>query len=133
MGEEKEYLVRGALLSCDFGSHPRRLNLLKSHGIYIKDHPMIMDSDCIVDENITYFGVCSSPGCTKEGGQITLAGYCPKGSKQAAPPATGYKCQPKLLGGWQCVKGNAVTSDSYLICACGGLISPVSSGQEFED
>lgn len=66
MGEEKEYLVRGALLSCDFGSHPRRLNLLKSHGIYIKDHPMIMDSDCIVDENITYFGVCSSPcSCRK--------------------------------------------------------------------
>lgn len=106
MKEEKEYLVRGALLSCDMGAQPKRLNLLTSHGVYIKDHPMIMEDDCAVNVNIMPFGVCKNTGCP---------------------------CVPSLIGKWQCLKGNAVTTDSYLVCACGGLIQPESSGQEFGD
>lgn len=60
MGNEQVYLVRGAMLSCRMGSHPRRLNLPQSHGEYICDHPVIMDEDC-TKENISSFGVCSSP------------------------------------------------------------------------
>ncbi len=33
--DEKEYLVRGALLSCREGSHPRRLNLPEAHGVFV--------------------------------------------------------------------------------------------------
>lgn len=61
-------LVRGALLKCNCGTHPRRLNLPKSYGSYVDEqmeHPFVSEKDCIFceggsDGNITYFGVCKS-------------------------------------------------------------------------
>ena len=41
MAEENEYLVRGALLYCTNGTHPRRINLPICHGSYIKGHPLL--------------------------------------------------------------------------------------------
>ena len=52
MGNEQVYLVRGAMLSCRMGSHPRRLNLPQSHGEYICDHPVIMDEDCTIENMV---------------------------------------------------------------------------------
>ena len=132
-GGKKEYLVRGAMLVCSKGSHPRRLNLPKSHGVYIKEHPMIKQEDCIVDENITFFGVCDSE-TPPEGAQVVkYAGFVPEGATESVPDVQGMMCTPEIIGEWNCVHGKAVTTDSYLICSCGGIIEPVTSGQEFED
>ena len=63
-----KFLVRGALLKCSCGSHPRRLNLMKDHGVtvdlkdgYDKGHPFVHEMDCVPgpNGNIDYFGVCN--------------------------------------------------------------------------
>ena len=105
--EDKEYLVRGALLRCSKGSHPRRLNLPTSHGVYSKEHPIIRKDD-YKEENISHFGVC-----------------------QSSTPPEG--CIPNITGEWSTVNGQAVTMDSYLVCNCMGTIEPLTSGQEYED
>ena len=54
------YVVRGALLFCNHGSHRRRLNLPRCHGVYALKHPVMFKPDCVVDVNIPSFGVCDS-------------------------------------------------------------------------
>jgi len=115
MGDQ-EYLVRGACLECSCGSHPRKLNLPKCHGVYITGHPMIHQFDSVPIENIAPFGMCSI---------------------LQAP------CVPATLAGWvnvherTLIRDNdsrtpypSVTTDSFLICAVGGIIEPLNSGQE---
>jgi hypothetical protein len=64
----EEYLVRGAYLACTYGTHHRRLNLPRSHGVYIKDrdHCLMNAADCKPGEgqgyNIPPFGICRAPG-----------------------------------------------------------------------
>ncbi|WP_284345840.1 PAAR-like protein [[Clostridium] colinum] len=55
-----EYLVRGALLKCRCGSHERKLNILKDHGVYVEEKPLAHKLDKLEFENIMSFGVCSS-------------------------------------------------------------------------
>ncbi len=55
-----EFLVRGALLRCRFGSHQRKLNILKDHGVYVGDKPLAHKLDRVEFENVMSFGVCSS-------------------------------------------------------------------------
>lgn len=53
----------------------------------------------------------------------------------------GLKCIPDILEEWRGVKTKtniagdfpALTMESYLICNCGGIIQPVTSGQEYEE
>lgn len=40
------YLVRGALLHCRFGSHARKLNLLRDHGVYVQECPLVHEYNC---------------------------------------------------------------------------------------
>lgn len=40
------YLVRGALLHCRFGSHARKLNLLRDHGVYVQECPLVHECNC---------------------------------------------------------------------------------------
>ena len=75
--EMSEYLVRGALLACQYGSHPRRLNLLQCHGIYVGEKPLISETDCVVDENISYFGICSCETPPVNAETISLARCLP--------------------------------------------------------
>lgn len=138
---ENEYLVRGALLQCTMGSHPRRMNLPKCHGTYVLNHPMIRKDDCQVESHISYFGVCSSHTPPDGAEEILLVGFIPECDDREAADVQGLKCMPDILGEWRGVNeqtyisGNfqAVTTDSYLVCACGGLIQPITSGQEYED
>lgn len=131
-----EYLVRGALLACDCGTHARKLNLLQSHGIYINDKAQILESDCVVEENISYFGICHAETKPKGAENITLVKYGEAGKDGAT--VAGCKCRPEIIGKWRgCMEKNllqgdekTVTTDSFLICRCGGLIQPLSSGQE---
>ncbi len=131
-GDKKEYLVRGALLHCREGSHPRRLNLPKSHGSYIYEQPQITDEDC-TEKNISCFGICGSSTPPKGAETVRFAGYVPEGSNETAEDVQGKKCIPDIIGKWRNPHGHAPTMDSYLICACGGTIEPCTSGQEYED
>lgn len=61
----REYLVRGATLICTNGSHKRKINLPKCHGIYAGVHPLLHGLECLTESmcgkekcNITHFGVC---------------------------------------------------------------------------
>ncbi len=55
-GEEVQfpYLVRGAELYCNCGTHKRKLNLPICHGVYTNGQPMMHEEDCDVgdDKNI---------------------------------------------------------------------------------
>ncbi|MCL2611350.1 MAG: DUF4280 domain-containing protein [Defluviitaleaceae bacterium] len=116
---DKEYVVRGACLECSQGSHPRKLNLPKCHGVYITGHPMIHKYDSVPIENISPFGMCSI---------------------LQAP------CVPATLSGWvnthdrtlltdndTRIPHPVVTTDSFLVCTVGGIIEPKTSGQEPRD
>lgn len=63
-GEEVQfpYLVRGAELYCNCGTHIRKLNLPICHGVYTNGRPMMHEEDCEVgdDKNIPSFGICQS-------------------------------------------------------------------------
>ncbi|MCI8409044.1 MAG: DUF4280 domain-containing protein [Lachnospiraceae bacterium] len=63
---ENYYLTRGVRLKCSEGTHTRRLNIPKDHGMRIvaadqyDGHPYVTCQDCEVgdDKNICYFGIC---------------------------------------------------------------------------
>ena len=102
--KKPEYLVRGALLHCRCGSYARRLNLSKDHAIYMTEHPVIHELNCICGEgeNITPFGVCRStrPAETEI---ITCAKDVPRGPNgEPTGPAPsgvdiGRKCSPVIV------------------------------------
>ena len=77
-GAREEYLVRGAYLACSCGTHHRRLNLPRSHGVYIKDreHCLMNAADCKPGEgqgyNIPPFGICQAEGFPRSGKQPVL-------------------------------------------------------------
>lgn len=137
----EEYLVRGALIACSCGSHPRRLNLPQCHGVYALDHPVIHENDCVVGDNISYFGVCLGETPPSGAEEILLDAYVPEGQESTGEEVQGPRCTPEIIGGWNSVKestkvsgeARAATTSSYLVCRCGGILFPVTSGQEYED
>jgi len=129
---QKQYLVRGALLNCDKGTHPRRLNLPVSHGSYVAEKPMISQSDCGT-QNISYFGVCTGATPPKDAESVSLIAYGEENAQADVKKVNGPKCCPDIVGQWNAIHGGVVTTDSYLVCACGGLITPHTSGQEYND
>ena len=139
---EHDYLVRGAMLYCDKGSHPRRLNLPQGHGVYFKGKPAIRKDDCVTVDNVTCFGVCTSNSPPDGAAEVLLSGYVLAGeSPDTAADVCGIKCRPEIVGEWRAVNKRAnitgdfaaVTTDSYLVCACGGFINVATSGQEYND
>jgi hypothetical protein len=143
------YLTRGALLYCDCGTHPRRLNLPVDHGVKIElednyeaGHPFVTASDCKVGdyENISYFGICQAEASKGEE-TIHLIAYTPEGEEPSAEVQTGPICKPIITGKWENTKKStkindgttkeAVTSLSYLCCKKTGVIVPISSGLEY--
>lgn len=121
------YVVRGAKMKCDKGTHKRKINLPASHGTYSNESPMMNKNDNVVEENISYFGICKG-GCPSSG-DITLA-------KENGGTVTGKKCQVMILAEWANTKEDtivggapALTTDSILICAYGGIIKFVTDGQ----
>jgi len=152
--ESIEYLVRGAPICCLHGSHIRHLDMHKTHGVYLKEKPLIHSKDCR-EENILSFGICSSPECTltEEADYMRGAATDIKGNYLTAPDnqfMTGIKCKPTIVGVWRNIHNDtriadnavagvkepsrttcygAVTNQSYLLCKEGGFIMPLSSGQ----
>lgn len=143
-----QYLVRGALLRCNFGTHARRVNLPVCHGVYIDMHPVIHEGDFSAGEgrNIPHFGICKCPtpppteivDYTKDVPRLET------GEKSTQDPGgfeTGHRCQPEFDSGWQeSYSGtqiqdgspkNCLTTQSFLFCIYGGCISAQCSGQNY--
>ena len=148
--QEVNLLVRGALLRCSCCTHPRRLNLPLSYGVYVKDprHGKMHERNNIVGDpnNIAYYGVCQS-STPPDSPTVCLEPYVtPQGEKTSTGKIDGKMCTPVIVGKWIDPKDDedifdqddnttykAITSNSFLVCQFGGLIEPLTSGQEFED
>ena len=154
--EEYEYLVRGAKLVCSCGSHIRMLNLPECHGVYIGENPMVHENDCVqgIDRqgNISWFGICRSERSQELPGKKVCYELTEENSADGTIGETepGKKCQPIIVGVWQDVydktriaerledeterekQYSTLTTGSFLVCNYGGIIQPVTSGQEYE-
>lgn len=158
-GENTRYLVRGATLRCTQGSHPRKFNLPKSHGIYINDEEkaitnkydnigeydgMVIDSNAenLVTQpeccNIRMFGICKSPSNPSEKDDVKFTAYDTQG-KPLDLPVTGEQCYVQIDGPWEKPKEDvlvnddkAITRDSILKCKFGGIIYVDEDGQVSE-
>jgi hypothetical protein len=126
------YIVHGARIKCDFGSHVQRINLPVSHGAYVNGQAALCATDNKSGENIPCFGVCGSKH-NRSAEPLTLLaqGFSHK-------TVTGKPCVP-VVGEWQNTKEGvliwgeeALTTASYLICNKGGRISFEDSGQRQE-
>ena len=156
-GQGKEYVVRGAPLMCNCGTHSRHLDMLESHGIYVNRKAVALEEDYNEGVNISYFGHCKSP-ITDLTETISLrmrrnvntdgVGL----SEYDGSIYVGVKCVPSLHTPWEnthdttciaedgeegmeadeCTYKKAVTTASYLSCRQGGIIYPLSSGQQDE-
>lgn len=135
------------MLSCDCGSHKRKMNLPNSHGSVVgKDEPLVHGKDSVLEDNITFFGICTAafppPGedvyYQKEGT------FDENGNRKSVGfgVVTGHQCIPDILGEWKVPyettliaddinpKGvPSITLKSFLVCSHGGIIKPVVSGQ----
>lgn len=99
-----EYLVRGATLVCRNGSHKRRINLRKCHGVYIGSHPLIHELDCVSGDahNIAMFGVCEPTGETGACRETVSYVKTEENSRDGSSgTVTGEKCTPVIIGVWQ--------------------------------
>lgn len=146
------YVVRGALLHCQYGSHCRRMNLPRCHGVYTTKKPIVFKRDCKggtegADINITTFGVCSCPG-NPTGGSVCLEKEAPRNpdgsftGEAASGTVTGTPCIPDIIDVWDGTHAEthigkeneeALTTRSFLVCSYGGLIEIIRSGQEDDD
>lgn len=134
---EYPYIVAGARMFCDKGSHFRRLDLPLCHGTYIRDIPMVNRNDSSYPDNVSMFGICVG-GAQKNG---TLMEYNGSNIEDLLPfegvdfPIIGYPCIPKV-GRWLNPKDDvlvdgvpAITTESTLVCIYGGVIGFVDDGQ----
>ncbi|MFC7558036.1 DUF4280 domain-containing protein [Paenibacillus farraposensis] len=126
---EHSYVVRGAKLQCSQGTDPGVLNMMYSHGVYIKDKPVLNVDDAICGANIS---------------KINAFGLCKL--KQGLP------CEPEIAFGSKWTGGKedvliegapTLLSNSTLMCSCqgvpgisssvqggGGIISIIDDGQD---
>ena len=147
IGDGEEYLVRGALLKCSAGTHPRRLNLMKDHGVQMDteeyNYPFVHEMDCVPGPtgNVDYFGICNNIP-ENPSSSITLQAV-DENNQLTGGVVTGMKCTPSFvpqkwnqtkedtrLGGLEGQK--MVTMKSCLMCPLGGKITPVTSGREYK-
>ena len=139
------YVVRGARISCTWGSHSSRLDMPACHGAYIREKPMMHEKDCRVgiEANIAPFGACFSPqNPNPEVIIYEAANLMPvyKGDGASALPALpviGKLCQPMLGNKWldahedTLVDGvAALRTNCTLACLYQGVIHFIDDGQE---
>ncbi|OXM85376.1 DUF4280 domain-containing protein [Paenibacillus rigui] len=131
MAENEYYIVRGAKMQCDCGSHKRRINLPESHGSYVNGKPMMNEDDKQFTVNVPHFGICKSPS-NQTGDTIYLISE--EGATISGPP-----CRPMLLEKWMKTKASAkvegkpaLTTESLLVCGHKGQITFVNNGQQDE-
>jgi hypothetical protein len=108
LGGEQTYVVRGAVLKCSKGTDPGVLNTTYSHGVYIKDKPVLNVEDAVCGINIS---------------AINAFGFC--ALKGGAPCEPKIAAASKWTGGKEDVlieEAPALLSDSKLMCSCTGTV-----------
>ena len=142
-GGKKEYLVRGAQMFCDKGMAIKKLELPEDHGVYTREKlPMVHEKDCKVGEHIPEhsFGLCTGD-CPAGDKVFKVSLYDEEGNVVGEEDQVGPACEPIITEGWKephetvfiddgGVKRRALTTDSFLVCKYGGIISTLTSGQE---
>lgn len=143
MPDEKEYLVMGAKLFCDKGCRVKKLELPEDHGVYTKEKlPMVHFKDKEVGKHIPEgsFGICT--GDCPAGDKVMIQEiFDEKGDVVGqGEELTGPACEPIIAENWKVPMDTlfiydsgfkkAVTLDSFLVCKYGGIIKPITSGQE---
>lgn len=114
----KDYLVKGAKLMCVNGKGIVYLDIPKGHGYDEKGREKANCIDCKAKDNIPYFEECKK--------------------NEETHMCEGYM---ELAEKWENMSGgsvrsekiddeDAITMESVLVCNKGGLILPVTSGQE---
>lgn len=106
---EYEYLVRGATLVCSNGSHKRKLNLPMCHGVYIGEHPLLHEEECLSEGevelsqcNLSFFGVCNPSNSIPPETEIKTYKTTKYNSKDGKEDeVTGNKCKPEIIGCWR--------------------------------
>ena len=128
------YLVRGARLACQCGSHVRSLNQPMCHGVYATEHPMIHERDCDVSPigHITFFGVCVSSTPPPNSPVVTFkkAEYDEYGEPiegQDLGVITGPMCIPVIIG----KKWNDTWPITRIVD--NGLKDPADAGKDKDD
>lgn len=110
---EHSYVVRGAKLQCSQGTDPGVLNMMYSHGVFIKDKPVLNVDDAICGANIS---------------KINAFGLCKL--KQGLP------CEPEIAFGSKWTGGKedvliegapALLNNSTLMCSCQGVQEAIAS------
>jgi PAB1-binding protein PBP1 len=131
MPDASRYIVRGAKMVCNCGSHARKINLPVSHGSYVNGKPMMNQTDSVPIVNVTAFGVCKNPA-NPSPSPITLMG-------ENGSPVVGKPCVPAITSCWMNTKYDtkvdglpALTTDSILMCTLGGMITFKTDGQQDE-
>lgn len=114
----KEYLVSGAKLKCVNGEGISELKVTRDHGYKQKGKAKANRGDCVPGENIPYFKTCRM-----NRGTHLCEGYMHISHEWEN--ISGISAQMEKVDGKE-----AITTDSVLICDRGGLILPVTSGQE---
>lgn len=117
----EEFLVRGAMLYCNCGTHERKLNVLKDHGVYTEGMPMIHELDRVNEENITFFGVCNSGSSLLKSENVLLKIKVEEEVKNKDGTIStvtreenvrGKKCELCIIGNWEDTKENVRIVDN---------------------
>lgn len=103
------YVVRGAQAQCTAGNKTTKLNLPESHGLYVNDKPVLIDTDTVANVNVMPFGECRN---IRTSCKLALAPCWQETQKDAL-----IKGRPALL------------TKSMLSCALGGMILIKTDGQ----
>lgn len=142
---------------CNCGTHSRHLDMMESHGIYVNRKAVALEEDYKEGINISYFGHCKSPikDLTETISLKMRRNVNTDGvglSEYDGSIYVGVKCVPSLHTSWEnthdttciaedgeegmeadeCTYKKAVTTASYLSCRQGGIIYPLTSGQQDE-
>lgn len=136
---EKKYVIKDAVINCQYGIHTATLLPYTDRHICVGDCQMANETDISRRNFAGGFGACRSPFLISMGEEEQAIW---QNSQELAAYGLGVECQINIPIPWQNVREDvclakgcrALMEDGWTICATGlGIISVVSSGQTEED
>ena len=135
--EEQAYVIRGSVLSCEYGTREVRIDCTEDHGVYVGNAPLMTCGDC-QHTNIHEFGSCRCPESNYAGRLPMTPGFFPDESRaeKALGNSQAHICRPliNLEQSWRQIDEDllveshahmtepALLSHAVLVCNYGGII-----------
>lgn len=135
--EEQAYVIRGSVLSCEYGTKEVRIDCVEDHGVYVGTAPLMTCGDC-QHTNIHEFGSCMCPESNYVGRLPMTPGFFMDGSmaEKALGNNQAHICRPliNLEQGWRQIDEDLLVeshahmtepvllSSAVLVCNYGGII-----------